>query len=162
MDRTRPDPPSRSKQEPALKRLNPWIGMWNLELAVPSGPPATLRGSWSTFEWMDGGMFMIWCWGPTRVDFPGGLFPSGHSIIGYDDSEERYFMHYFDSRGVYRVFDLTVADRVWEISRSSPSFSQRFKGRLGDDGNTFTGAWERSGDGTRWDHDFDMIFTRAT
>jgi hypothetical protein len=97
-DRTRPDPPDKARQEVALARLNPLTGRWDLELSVPTNPPTIVRGLWSTLDWMEGGLFLIWRWGPARPDLPGGLFPSSLSIIGYDDATRNYFMHYFDSR----------------------------------------------------------------
>ena len=37
---------------------------------------------------------------------------------------------YFDSRGVARVYEMTIADRVWTLQRLAvaPDFSQRFTG----------------------------------
>lgn len=161
-DHTRPDPPDKAEQEVGLRRLYPLIGRWKLELSVPTNPPTVLRGLWSTFEWMEGGLFLVWRWGPSRSDFPGGAFPGALSIVGYDDSTEQYFMHYFDSRGVYRVCDMSLMNLVWKISRSSPGFSQRFTATLSDSGTDINGSWERSSDGTKWDHDFDMVFSKAT
>jgi hypothetical protein len=55
---------------------------------------------------------------------------------------------------------------IWELSRTSPDFSpldfsQRFTGRVGDDGNTIQGRWETSDDGSRWEHDFDLTYTKV-
>jgi hypothetical protein len=160
-DRTRPEPPKRAAQEAALARLNPLAGRWSLELLVPRDPPVTVSGLWSTFEWMEGGLFLIWRWGPARPDFPGGLFPSQLSIIGYDDSTDQYFMHYFDSRGVYRILDMSAANGAWEMWRMSPGFSQRIALRSTDGGRAMTAVLERSADGQKWDHDFDMVFSRT-
>lgn len=33
-------------------------------------------------------------------------------------------MHYFDSRGVFRVYDVAVDDEGWRLWRDSPGFSR--------------------------------------
>ena len=45
--------------------------------------------------------------------------------------------------------------------RDAPGFSQRFTGRVSDDGGTINGAWESSTDGVSWTHDFDLMYTRV-
>jgi hypothetical protein len=114
---------------------------------------------WATFEWMEGGHFLIWNWGPARPDFPGGLFPAAHWIIGYDDSTEKYTVHYFDSRGVARILEMSLDGNVWKLWRSWPGFSQRFEGTIRD--NVVTGYWEKSTDGKNWELDFEMVFSRV-
>jgi hypothetical protein len=37
-----------------------------------------------------------------------------------------------------------------------------FTGTLSDDGSTIVARWEKSSDGSHWDHDFDLIYTRVT
>jgi CBS domain-containing protein len=32
---------------------------------------------------------------------------------------------------------------------------------LSEDGNTISGAWEKSDDGSTWEHDFDLTYTRV-
>jgi hypothetical protein len=69
-----------------LQHLNAFVGEWTMALSIPTDPPTVLRGLWTTFEWMEGGLFLVWRWGPARPDFPGGLFPVALSVISYDDS----------------------------------------------------------------------------
>jgi hypothetical protein len=40
-------------------------------------------------------------------------------------------------------------------------FSQRFLGTFSDDRNTIAGRWESSSDGSDWEHDFDLTYTRV-
>jgi hypothetical protein len=107
-----PQPP---KPKPDLINLDPLVGNWAISITVPTDPPTVLRGFWSTFEWMEGGSFLIWRWGPARPDFPGGLFPAALCVIGYDEAMERNSIHYFDSRGVHRMLEMSISDRVWKI-----------------------------------------------
>ena len=143
-----------------LQQLDALAGEWDLELHVPTDPPTVISGLWTTFEWMEGGKFLVWRWGPAQPNFPGGLFPAAHSIIGYDDSTGSYSMHYFDSRGVNRLYEMSLENEDWKMWRSSPGFSQRFIGTVRD--TAMTGYWEKSSDGTNWELDFEMVFTKAT
>lgn len=59
-----------SKPNLALKRLEVLVGEWNMELSVPTDPPTVLRGLWATFEWLEGGFFLIWRWGSCPARLP--------------------------------------------------------------------------------------------
>jgi hypothetical protein len=77
-----------------------------------------------------------------------------------------YTQHYFDSRGVVRLYAMSLVDGVWTLTRESPDFSpldfrQRFTGTISEDENTITGAWEKCLDGGEWEHDFALTYRRA-
>jgi hypothetical protein len=62
---------------------------------------------------------------------------------------------------------MTFSGGGWTLSRTSAhlsplEFSQRFTGALGADGDTVTGRWEISRDGSHWVHDFDLVHTRLS
>jgi hypothetical protein len=87
-------------------------------------------------------------------------------IVSADLETGAYTQHYFDSRGVVRLYAMTFADGVWTLTRESPDFTplefrQRFTGRFGADGNTISGAWEKGRDGGEWEHDFALSYRRA-
>jgi hypothetical protein len=144
----------------SLEALQPLVGEWKLLAAFGDAPPADV-GAWVSFEWLPGERFLIQRW---QVPIPEA--PDGIAIIGADpDREGHYLQHYFDTRGVARVYKMSLEDGVWKLWRDesdfSPlDFSQRFVGRLGDDGRTIAGAWEICHDGETWEHDFDLTYTR--
>ena len=39
-------------------------------------------------------------------------------------------------------------------------FAQRYTGTFSDDGTTIAGRWEIAHDGSTWEHDFDLTYTR--
>ena len=41
-------------------------------------------------------------------------------------------------------------------------FWQRYTGTFSRDGRVITGAWEKSPDGSRWEHDFCLTCTKVT
>jgi hypothetical protein len=93
--------------------------------------------------------------------------PDGIAIIGADpESEGNYRQHYFDSRGVARLYKMSLDAGVWRLWRDEPDFSpldfsQRFTGTFSADGKTIAGRWEICHDGTTWEPDFDLTYTKA-
>jgi hypothetical protein len=139
-----------------MEDLDPLVGLWRLaaSLAVAGEAPRAE----ASFEWLEGRRFLIERW---RIDIPEA--PDGIAVIGRGKTEGTYRQHYFDSRGVERVYEMTLAEGVWRLWRtaSAPDFSQRFTGTFSTDGNTISGAWEISHDGSTWEHDFDLTYTRV-
>lgn len=140
--------------------LEPLVGEWSVEALAPWVPPGDLRGR-TAFEWMTGGTFLVQRW-----EVPIDEAPDGLAVIGPNPDSDGYLQHYFDSRGVARVYAMTFADGVWTLSRTAADFSpldfaQRFTGTVGDDGRTIRGRWELADDGSTWAHDFDLVYTRV-
>lgn len=50
--------------------------------------------------------------------------------------------HHFDTFAVARSYEMTLADRVWKLSRDAepPDFSQRFTGTFDAVGETIVGV----------------------
>ncbi len=139
------------------RSLEALVGEWSMEVAFPSNPPVVMRGGRVSFEWLSGGPLLVQRWEVEYSDAPDGI-----AIIVPDDSDREYRQHYFDSRGVSRVYEMSLRDGAWKLWRESPGFSQRFTGTFSDDGGTITGFWEKSGAGSTWEHDFDLTYTKET
>jgi hypothetical protein len=86
---------------------------------------------------------------------------SGLAVIGLGASAETFLQHYYDSRGVARVYQMSLNDGVWLLWREAPGFWQRYQGVFSDDGRTIKGAWEGSPNGSRWKHDFELTYIKA-
>ena len=145
----------------ALARLDVLIGTWELRAVFPSEPAAVLRGGRSVFEWMKGGQLLI-----QRTAAPTPAAPDSLAIIAFDGVGHGYTQHYFDARGVVRLYAMTSRDAVWTLVRKSPDFSpldflQRYRGVFRDNDPVIRGAWERSTDGSTWEKDFDLSYVRV-
>jgi len=143
--------------EETLKALDVFVGQWNLATSFAPDPAEAPRAS-TTFEWLSGGRSSS---SVGRSSIP--TRQTGIAIIGWSSDEAALLHHYFDSRGVSRVYEMTFSDRTWTLQRfaTAPDFSQRFTGTFSEDANTITGRWESSADGTNWTHDFDLTYTRV-
>jgi hypothetical protein len=143
-----------------LERLNPFVGEWELEVSFPHQPEARAR---SAFEWALDGRFHVQRTEITAVPEA----PDSIALIGADPRGEAFSQHYFDSRGVIRVYAMTFDGGVWTLLRDSPDFSdlnfwQRYTGTFSEDGDAIEGRWEMSHDeGATWEHDFDLVYRRA-
>lgn len=145
-----------------LEALEPFVGEWSMVAAFTDTPPAD-AGARVSFGWLPGRRFLIERW-----EVPVPEAPDGIAVIGADpDGGGGYLQHYFDSRGVARVYKMSFEDGVWTLWRDHPDFSplgfsQRYTGVFGDGGGTITGAWEICHDGETWEHDFGLTYTRRT
>ena len=131
-----------------------------MNAAFPGAPPTGPVGH-TEFAWMAGGQFLIQRWEVPVPDAPDGI-----AIIGFDAERGVYLQHYFDSRGVARVYEMSFENGVWKLWRIAPdfsplSFSQRFTGTFSADGGTIAGRWESSPDGSAWTLDFDLTYTKS-
>jgi hypothetical protein len=151
----------------ALARLDGFVGEWVMEARFPGGQaaPSSVAGgrpvARSRFEWALDRQFLLQ---RTEVLVPEA--PDTLMIVSADLETGAYTQHYYDSRGVARLYAMTLADGVWTLTRESPDFSpldfgQRFTGTFSEDGNTISGAWEKCLDGGDWEHDFALTYRRA-
>lgn len=145
----------------SLEPLRALVGEW-LMLPTFAGAPPIESGARVSFAWMPGEHFLIQRW-----EVPVPEAPNGIAIIGPDPERAGgYLQHYFDTRGVARVYKMSLADGVWTLWRDTADFSpldfaQRYTGTFTADGQRIVGAWEICHDGTTWEHDFDLAYTRA-
>ena len=146
-----------------MKGFEVLIGEWHGEGELPIEPPLKMSVEASIRAL---GEFMVF----SSVGEPADL-PDSISIIGGALDGDPQPMHYFDSRGVHRLFMTTLEGSTWTIRRApgedwngpdGPGFDQRFIGEISADGDTITGRWERGlGDtGEAWEMDFPMTYVR--
>ena len=140
--------------ERKLGALRALVGDWVV------GDPAAPVGR-TSFSWLEGERFLVLRW---TIDIPGA--PDGIAVAGVDPASRELVQHYFDSRGVARLYRMTLEDNVWTLWRSDPDFSQRFTGTISPDGARITGAWEigppnAAPDDGSFAHDFDLVYTKV-
>jgi hypothetical protein len=125
--------------DPDLKTLEKMVGSWE----VSGGAQGMV-----TFEWMEGGFFLI-----QRVDLEQyGQKIKGIEIIGHErpfgaDPSEEIKSRFYDNMGntldyVYELEGDTLT--IWAGEKDSTAY---YRGTFSDDGNTLSGAWHYPGGG---------------
>ena len=138
------------------------VGRWTTEATHPQIPDTVISGS-SQFEWLEGDQFLIF---RSHYDHPD--VPDATSIIGDTDG---FHMHYFDARGVYRLYAMTVTAEGWvaAMDRHAPSgsfasndapFSQRMTYTLEQD-QTMSAKGQLSYDDVNWGDDLEITYRRS-
>lgn len=155
--------------ETSLRALNAMVGTWTTEATHPAFPGVIVRGT-ASVEWLEGERFLIHRARTDHSDFPDSV-----SIIGFTNEDRigrsgapdetraaasPLTMHYFDSRGVFRVYEVSVDFGSLRYFRDSPGFSQRFSGTFTEDGNTLAGVWELNRDGAEWKDDLRITYRK--
>jgi hypothetical protein len=140
-------------RNPAMEPFEALVGTWTTE-AKHAAMDETVNGS-TTYEWLEGGHYLI-----QRSNAEHPLFPTGIFIFGAPEDGEGLKAEYFDSRGVRRTYDVTFEDGVLRIWRDEPGFAQRFSATVS--GEEFVGTFELAREPGEWRHDMTVIYRRVT
>ena len=135
--------------------LEPFLGEWTV------APPGMLAGAGGrvTFERL--GKLVV-----ERGTVPIPDAPDGVAVIRVDPQSGGFLQHYFDERGIARVYQMQFSDGVWTLSRITADvtpldFKQRWRGTFREDGRVIEGAWEICHDDQTWQKDFDLRYERV-
>ena len=131
------------------------IGEWTIEMTHPMVEDTVVRG-WATYEWLEGGRFLIQHAVNDHPDFPDSL-----CVIGRMEGENDLSMQYFDSRGVHRVYAIKFDGRELTLGRDAPGFAQRGSAKLSDDGSTLAGVWQLNENDQGYRDDLAFTYRRA-
>jgi hypothetical protein len=144
-----------AKPNPALAMLSALVGKWNTIGTHPMVPGTTFHGR-TTFEWIEGGAFLMM---RSQIDEP--EIPSGIAIFGSDDDTHEFSVLYFDERCVSRRYQFSFENNVLRQWRDSPAFSQRFNVTIAPDGRSMESRGEMSKNGGSWEPDLQLTYTRV-
>lgn len=142
-----------------LDELQPFIGEWTVEGRHVAFPNAVIEGR-SVFEWWGDRTYLMH---HSTFDHPD--FPDSISVVGATRPDGGLALHWFDTRGVHRVFDMTFANGVWSISRKAvgpKDFDQDMRATFSADANTITSESRLREPGAHdMKPDFAVTYTRA-
>jgi hypothetical protein len=133
------------------------VGRWTTEATHPYLPGADIRGTCEV-EWLPGERFLV-----HRTTFDHPDIPDALWVMGAEE------MHYFDSRGVQRVYGLTLTRAGWELAMDKDAgagsfagapFSQRMTYAFAGD-DMVEGRGRLSHDGVTWEDDLAVTYRRA-
>ena len=141
-------------RDPRLEAFEALAGTWTTESTHPLFD-GVVTGT-VTYEWLDGGHFLI-----QRTHNDHELFPDAISVIGLPESGgDDLLMEYFDSRGVRRTYATSLADGVLRYWRDAPGFDQRMTATVHPD--EFEALCELAREPGDWNDDLRVIFRRAS
>ncbi len=137
-----------------INDLAAFVGEWELAVDLPGAEG--VRGH-VVFEMM--GEVLV-----QRTTVPVPEAPDSCCVVVSQDDE--LTQHYFDSRGVARLYAMTFDGRTWTLQRTKPDFTpldihQRYVGAFNGDGTAITGEWRSSNDGAEWNRDFGLTYRRV-
>ncbi|MEP7166435.1 MAG: hypothetical protein ABI758_00470 [Candidatus Woesebacteria bacterium] len=140
---------------PYLNIFEPFIGIWTTTGSHSQFPDTILHGK-ASFQWHESSAFIIM---RASVDHP--KFPDGMAIIGADGKLGTYSMLYYDERGVSRICQVSMKGNTFKWWRDEPGFSQRYSFTISKDKQSIVGKGELCTDGTTWEKDLDLNYTRV-
>jgi len=119
----------------ALRQLDRLVGTWKIAGGLLEGI--------TTFEWMDGGFFLL-----QHVDArAGGRRIKGTEYIGFDEDTQTLRSHYMDVHGANFTYTWEIdADTIktWFGDKDSDNC---FEGHFNNDGRSYSGHWQWPGGG---------------
>ena len=138
-------------RDPRLEPFEVLIGTWDTEATHPLFDGVVT--GWITYEWLEGGHFLV-----QRSHNDHELFPDGICVIGAPETGDGLLMEYFDSRGVRRTYETAIEDGVLRVWRDHPGFDQRMSATLAPDG--FEAQYQLAETPGDWKDDLKMILRR--
>jgi hypothetical protein len=137
---------------PELQGLQQLVGTWATEATHP-GLPGTIVIGKATFEWLEDQRFLI-----QRSHYDHPEIPDAIAVTGILDGKPS--MHYFDPRGVHRVFSVDISADAWRFWNDAPGFAQRMTHTFSDD-DAINGQGELSTDDrATWQLDLAITYRR--
>jgi ketosteroid isomerase-like protein len=142
------------KRGAAEERLQVFEGKWTMEgraFDSPFGKAASIAAM-ETFEWLTGGLYLI-----HRLD--GRL---GNDPIACVELVEANRAATFYNNGTFNIWDVREENGAWIFRGRWNNAEVSCTTRFGDGGQSRTGKWEYSTDGSEWKTFWETRATRAS
>jgi hypothetical protein len=126
--------------DPTLKRLDRFVGTWDMEGRTAGSTEPNIRGR-ASFRWLPGGFFLEQ---RIQLDFAGMVQVDSLELVGYDPETGTFPSQVFSNMSpqplpyTWQVGD----DGTLTISVTYGPMDATFHGSFDADGQTFSGAWE--------------------
>jgi hypothetical protein len=123
--------------DPALKRLDRYVGTWSMEGHLVGSAENNIKGEGS-FRWLPGGFFLVQ---RLELDFM-GLKIESLELIGYDPETKTFPSTVYSNLSPAPLpYRWDVGDETVTISVSYGPLDSTFKGAFSEDGQSFRGVW---------------------
>jgi hypothetical protein len=126
------------RPDPALQRLEPLVGTWDMKGHFVGSDEENIVGD-ASFQWLEGGFFLQQ---DTEIDLGGLVQVKSRELIGYDPETQAFSSYVFSNLSPSPLpYRWDLRDGALTISVSCGPLDATFTGRFGEDGNTFSGGW---------------------
>jgi hypothetical protein len=123
--------------DPALKRLDRFVGAWTMEGHLVGSSESNIKGR-ATYRWLPGGFFLEQ---RVELDFMGMRIDS-LELIGYDPESKTFPSTVYSNMSPTPLpYRWEVGDDGVKISVSYGPLDATFVGHFGEDGDSFEGGW---------------------
>jgi len=139
-------------RDPALAAFDALVGTWTTE-GKHRLLDEVIHGT-VTYEWLEGGRFLLQHTHTDNERIPDGLF-----VIGPPEEGDGLVAEYFDSRGVRRTYVVSLDDGVLRMWRDAPGFDQRLTATLAPD--VYEGVFELAQTPGEWQEDMRVTYRRV-
>ena len=123
--------------DPALKRLEKFIGTWEMKGRTLDSKEDNIFGR-VTYEWLPGGFFL-----QQRIELNFiGLEIRSLELVGYDpETQGLSSLVYSNLSPVPLPYKWDFQDDTLTITVAYGALDATFKGKFSEDGNSFSGGW---------------------
>jgi hypothetical protein len=129
--------PQAPKPDPALKRLDRFVGTWSMEGHLVGSSENNIKGQ-ASYRWLPGGFFLEQ---RIELDFMGMKIHS-LELIGYDPETNTFPSTVFSNMAPTPLpYRWEVNDDTVKISVSYGPLDATFTGKFSKDGKHFSGGW---------------------
>lgn len=125
------------KPDPALKRLDRFVGTWTMEGHLVGSSENNIKGQ-TTYRWLPGGFFFEQ---RIELDFIGMKIHS-LELIGYDPETGTFPSTVYSNLSPAPLpYRWDISDDTVTISVSYGPLDATFQGKFSEDGKSFSGGW---------------------
>ena len=129
--------PQGPQPDPALKRLDRFVGTWRMEGHLVDSSENNIRGQ-ATYRWLPGGFFLEQ---RIELDFM-GLKIDSLELVGYDPETNTYPSTVYSNVSPAPLpYRWEVSDDTLKITVSYGPLDATFNGKFSKDGQHFSGGW---------------------
>ena len=130
--------PQAPQPDPALRELDFLVGRWSMRGHLGGSDEENIVGE-ASYEWLPGGLFMRQ---RIKLDFAGFVQVHSEELIGYDPASGKFKSQVYSNMSPEPLpYEWDVRGGEMTISVSYGPLDATFTGRLGADGNSFSGGW---------------------
>ena len=134
--------PQIPESDPALKRLDRFVGTWSMERHLVGCDETNIRGE-TTYRWLPGGFFLEQ---HVTMNFM-GLAIDSLELVGYGPETGTFPSTVYSNLSPFPLpYRWAVDDDALTISVSYGPLDATFKGKFSEDGDRFEGGWRPNPD----------------